>query len=209
MRGTRKGVMGMIKIKSYMVEFHRRYQGQSMAELCVAAPVLVLLWWSVWYVADMYLVKHETLVAARYGTWLVSRYDNVPEYKMDYSQVSDRMKNKFFKNRVQQNVLIEERHMGSGLDDLTFFENQSDEFSGFLSNNLLGANTPSIYRLRVKYNYPRVFGAVDLRKGHQKFFEIQSEHSIIGNSWDGQRVEVHDLVEMIEAWVGDIIEEVF
>jgi hypothetical protein len=209
--GNPESVIRMIKIKSYVFEFHRRYQGQSMAEFCVAAPVLVLLLWSILYLADMYIVKHKTLVAARYGTWLLSRYDNVPENRIDFNQVEDRIKKKFFGKRPQQNVLIEEQHIGTGLDDFTFFENGSGVFIdwvfGFLSQNLLGANTPSIYSLKVKYNYPRVFGAVDLREGNHNFFGIQSEHFVLGNSWDGQRTEVHDLVEMIEERAGDIIEE--
>lgn len=202
---------GMPKMKSYMVEFHRRYQGQSMAEFCVAAPVLVLLLWSILYLTDMYVVKHETLVAARYGTWLLSRYDNVPEDKMDSKHIENLIKKNFFGKRPSQNVLIEEWPIGSGLDDFKLFENESGVFIdwvvGFMADNLLGAQTPSIYRLKVKYKYPRVFGAVDLRKGTHKFFEIKSEHSILGNSWDGQRVKVHDLLEMIEKWAGDVIKD--
>ena len=208
-----ESVFGMIKIKSYIVEFHRRYQGQSMAEFCVSTPVLVLLLWSILYLTDMYMAKHETLVAARYGTWLLSRYDNVPKDKIDFNQVENLIKKNFFGKRSQQNVFVNPQPIGSGLDDFKFFENGSGVFVdwifGFLANNMLGADTQSIYSLNVKYNYPRVFGAVDLRKGTHKFFEIESEHSIIGNSWDGQRVEVHDLIEMIEKWTGEIIDGAF
>ena len=194
-----------------MFAFHRRYQGQSMAEFCIAAPVLVLLLWSILYLADMYIVKHKTLVAARYGTWLLSRYDNVPENRIDFNQVEDRIKRKFFGKRPQENVFVDPQHTGTDLKDIEFFRNKSGVFFewvlGFLAENLLKTDTPAIYSLKVKYKYPRAFGAVDLREGNHNFFEIQSEHFVLGNSWDGQRTEVHDLVEMIEERAGDIIEE--
>ena len=44
-----------------------------MVEFAVAMPALILLLWAGLYMADMYIVKHKTLVAARYGTWKYAR----------------------------------------------------------------------------------------------------------------------------------------
>jgi hypothetical protein len=202
----------MIHLKYHMLRFHRGGKGQSMVEFCVAAPVLVLLWWSIWYLTEMFLVKHETLVAARYGTWLLSRYDNVPQNGINFQQVSDRIANNFFKNRPQQSLSIVAQHLDTNSGETEVFQDDASELSqslrDFFSNNMLGAETPALYSLKVQYDYPTLFGAVDLRKGNNHFFEIQSDHHVLGNSWDGQRVEVHDVRELVEELISDIIEEV-
>lgn len=183
-----------------------------MAEFCVAVPVLVLLLWSILYLTEMFVVKHETMVAARYGTWLLSRYDNVPENKKDFQQISDLIAKNFFGNRPQQNLSIEPQHIPPGLSDFEFDRDDASvliqRITSLLSDNLLGTKTPTIYSLKVQYNYPTVFGAVDLRKKSNNFFGIKSDHYVLGNSWDGQRVKVHDLIDIIEELIGDIVEEV-
>jgi len=48
-------------------------RGQSMVEFAVALPTVVLLLWAGMYVGNLYLIKHKTLAAARYGTWNFAR----------------------------------------------------------------------------------------------------------------------------------------
>ncbi len=48
-------------------------RGQSMVEFAVALPTVVLLLWAGMYIGNIYLVKHKTLAAARYGTWNFAR----------------------------------------------------------------------------------------------------------------------------------------
>ncbi len=183
-----------------------------MVEFCVAAPVLILLLWSLLYVKEMFIIKHETLVAARYGTWLLSRYDNVSVNSIDRRQVETLIKQNFFKKRPQENIAVAPNHMYSNWEDLYFSKGKSGAIiqwvSGYLSKNLLKTGTPAIYSLNVRYKYPKVFGAVDLRDGSNNYFEIQSYHYVLGNSWDGQRIGVHDIKEMIEEWIGDILKAV-
>ena len=106
----------MTKIKSKIFGFHRRHKGQAMTEFCVAVPLLVLLLWSILYLAEMYIVKHETLVAARYGTWLLSRYDNIPDNSVDIEQIRGLIANNFFKNESER-LLVQEQHVGGDQDD--------------------------------------------------------------------------------------------
>jgi len=50
-----------------------------MVEFAVAMPALILLLWAGLYMADMYIVKHKTLAAARYGTWKYARGEQTSE----------------------------------------------------------------------------------------------------------------------------------
>ena len=201
----------MTKIKSKIFRFHRRHKGQAMTEFCVAVPLLVLLLWSILYLAEMYIVKHETLVAARYGTWLLSRYDNIPDNSVDIEQIRGLIANNFFKNESER-LLVQEQHVGgdqddSGMGDELEQNSESGEWIDvivtFIADTFIDSDTPTIYSLKVQYEYPRLFGAVDLREGDNENFTIESEHSVVGNSWDGQRVDVHDLVDML----GEALEE--
>jgi hypothetical protein len=205
----------MRNLKFDLLKLHRRNHGQAMTEFCVAVPVLVLLFWSIMYLTDMYVVKHETLVAARYGTWLLSRYDNIPENSVDIEEVRELIAKYFFNNN-SEGLLVTEQHVSGDQDDGGFNDeletnsgsdggNWIDKILGFIGDTFIGTDSPTIYSLKVEYDYPKLFGAVDLREGEDDTFTIESEHSVIGNSWDGQRVEVHDLVDMI----GNVIEELF
>ncbi|MGD9222052.1 MAG: hypothetical protein PVH22_02325 [Desulfobacteraceae bacterium] len=204
----------MRKFKSLTFKFHRRHQGQAMVEFCVAAPLLVLLLWSVLYLTEMYIVKHETLVAARYGTWLLSRYDNIPQNSVDLEEVNGLISKNFFKNK-SEGLLIETQHVGGDQDDNGSSDDLAqasgsgsfvDGIVGIIGDNLMGSDSPTIYSLKIQYDYPRLFGAVDLREEDNEHFTIESEHSVLGNSWDGQRVEVHDMVEMVGEAISDILD---
>jgi hypothetical protein len=197
-----------------MFKFNRRNKGQAMTEFCVAVPLLVLLLWCILYLTEMYIVKHKTLTAARYGTWLLSRYDNIPKNSVDVEQVRELIAKNFFKNE-SEGLLVQEQHVGGDQDDSGMSDELSDNSGSgkwidiivtFIADTFIDSDTPTIYSLKVQYEYPRLFGAVDLREGDNETFNIQSEHSVIGNSWDGQRVGVHDLVDMIEEAIGEIID---
>jgi hypothetical protein len=185
-----------------------------MTEFCVAVPLLVLLLWSILYLAEMYIVKHETLVAARYGTWLLSRYDNIPDNSVDIEQVRGLITNNFFKNE-SEGLLVQEQHVDgdqddSGMGDELEQNSESGEWIDgivtFIADTFIDADNPTIYSLSVQYEYPRLFGAVDLREGDSESFAIESEHSVVGNSWDGQRVGVHDLVDMLESALDELLD---
>jgi hypothetical protein len=202
-------------IKVHMVNLDQREKGQAMAEFCVAAPVLVLLLWSILYVADMFIVKHRTLVAARYGTWLLSRYDNIPQNNISVEMVRGLISENFFRND-SNNLSVHPQYERGENEDGGFLEHLDrgvesgewlDSIIDFFADNLISTDDPNLYSLNVAYNYPRYFGAVDLRNDGNEYFEIQSDHFVIGNSWDGQRVETHHLVEILEEPLSDVLEE--
>jgi hypothetical protein len=196
-----------------LLKFNDRQDGQSMAEFCIAVPLLVLLLWSIWYLTDMYIIKHKTLIAARYGTWLLSRYNNLPGNTVTYEQVKKWIAKNFFSDPEKLEVV--EQHMGS--DENRKFNDQLqenmdtgnwvDKVSGFLADHIVDADTPTIYSLKVRYEFPRIFGAVDLSEYSNENFLIESEHFVGGNSWDGARVDVHDLIGIFEEIVGDIVKD--
>lgn len=203
----------MMNGHSNLIRLHRQHKGQAMAEFCVAAPVLVVLLWSILYLTDMFVVKHETLVAARYGTWLLARNDDLPGSSMDMDQVRASIKRHFFRNR-SQNLLVEERHVEEDVVELLqlYWENLASGFiswaTHYFEENIFNSDAPRFYSLNVQYDYPRLFGAVDLRDGDHRYFEIQSRHFVMGNSWDGQRVKLHHLKDLLEELVEDLVDVV-
>lgn len=199
----------MISLKIHMAGFHRGDRGQAMTEFCIAGPLLVLLLWSLIYMTEMFIVKHETLVAARYGTWLLSRNDNIPKKSIDIDQVTQLITKNFFNNK-SAGLTVTEQHLGSDTNNGGFssrMNSQSgsgswiDKIVGFIGDGLMGTDTPNVYSLKVEREYPRIFGAVDLTENSSQNFKIVSEHYVLGNSWDGQRVETHDLIDMLESLV--------
>lgn len=185
-----------------------------MAEFCVAAPVLVLILWSIICLSDMFVIKHETMVAARYGSWLLARHDlSVEELRAPISHY-------FFKDRIDQvsfppqnpdnaqngNGLIED-----GFIDKTRQEVMADSWTDpileELAGKLFGPNMPNPDYLNVGYDFPRMFGALDLREDREEFFTIQSEHFVIGNSWNGEKVQTHHLNDVLNEAIGDVLEE--
>lgn len=202
-----------MNVHSNLIKLHRQHKGQAMTEFCVAAPVLVLLLWSILYLTDMFIVKHETLVAARYGTWLLARNDDLPGNSLDIDQVRALIKSNFFRNR-SQNPLVEEQHVENDLVEQLqlYWENLASGFIGwaihYFEENIFDSDAPRFYSLNVQYDYPRLFGAVDLRDGNNRNFAIQSRHFVMGNSWDGQRVEVHDLKDMLEELLEGLVDAI-
>jgi hypothetical protein len=180
-----------------------------MAEFCVAAPVLVLLLWSIIYLSDMFIVKHETMVAARYGSWLQSRYD------LNIEQVRESISNYFFRGETDH-VSLQAPQVDSGQNEGGFIERTrlrlmpgrwTDSIIDELADNLFGPNALNIYCLNVVYDFPRLFRAIDLREDGEEYFNIQSEHFVLGNSWDGQRVEIHHLDNVLNEAISDVLVE--
>lgn len=205
----------MTKVQGANRRFHRKTDGQAMAEFCVAAPLFVLLLWSIWYLSDLYIMKHKTLVASRYGTWLLSRYDNLPRDSVNLDRVRQLIARHYFAGS-QDGLEVEEQHIG-GEDNNQFQDdvNQNagsqgqwlDDVVGLLQTRLMGSDSPTVYSLKVSHQFPRIFGAVDLSEYSDEDFHIQSEHYVGGNSWDGGRVDVHDPMDVIGELMGSIFED--
>ena len=204
----------MLKFRSLLLKFHIRQNGQSMAEFCVFGPLLVLLLWSILYVSNLFIVKHDTLVAARYGTWLLARYSNFPpNHEMNQDDVEQLIHRNFFKG-FQGDTKVEPYDIAATKDSEDFPDNvinssEAGEWVAALEailTDLVESGTPAIYGLEISHTYPRIFGAVDLSEYVNDDFVIKSDHYVIGNSWDGARVESHDLVDIIEQAIGEILD---
>jgi hypothetical protein len=173
-----------------------------MVEFCVAVPVFVVLLWSIWYVSDLYVVKFKTLAAARYGTWLLSKDDALrPE------NIKPLVAKHFFDNNIDRLTLTvpdpgEEDIFSDIVDSESVGEAFVDLIMGVI-NKVMGSK--SIYSLKVEYEMPLIFGAVDLTEFRDKPFQITSEHYVVGNTWNGCRTDVHDLMSLI----GELIEQAF
>jgi len=192
----------MFKDGKQNVKLLKDTRGQSMVEFCVAVPVLVVLLWSIWYVSDLYVVKFKTLAAARYGTWLLSKNDQLrPEH------IKPLVAKHFFENNTHRLTLTvpdagEEDIFSDIVDSESVGEAFVDLIMGVI-NKVMGSK--SIYSLKVEYEVPLIFGAVDLTGFRDKPFQITSEHYVVGNTWNGCRTDVHDLMSLI----GELIEEAF
>ena len=192
----------MLKYRKPNSKILKDTRGQSMVEFCVAAPVLVLLLWSIWYVSDLYVVKFKTLAAARYGTWLLSKNDDLrPEH------IKPLIAKHFFDNDTSRLTLTvpdagEEDIFSDIVHSKSVGEAFVDSIMGVI-NKVMGSK--SIYSLKVEYEMPLIFGAVDLTEFRDKPFQITSEHYVVGNTWNGCRTDVHDLMSLI----GELIEQAF
>ena len=188
-----------------------------MVEFCVAAPLLVLLLWSIWCLSDMYTIKNKTLVAARYGSWLLSRYDNLPRHEIDINDVRGLIANNFF-NGSMDGLDVDDQTVSGETDDeiiqlinddlVTVYPAWTEMIIDRIKNYLVKndyVDRPSTYSISVTREFPNVFGAVDLRDLHPGPFPIISKHHLVGNSWDGGRVELHDLFEIVQNEIEDII----
>jgi hypothetical protein len=192
----------MLKHKAKHFRILTDARGQAMVEFCVAAPVLILLLWSIWYVSDLYVVKFKTLAAARYGTWLLSKNDDLrPE------DIKPLIARHFFENHTSRLTLtVPDAGEEDIFSDIVDSESAGEAFVDLIMgviNKVMGSK--SIYSLKVEYEMPLIFGAVDLTEFRDKPFQITSEHYVVGNTWNGCRTDVHDLISLI----GELIEEAF
>ena len=159
-------------------------RGQAMVEFCVAAPVLILLLWSIWYVSDLYVVKFKTLAAARYGTWRLSKDDHLrPE------DIKSQIAKHFFDNNTSRLTLtVPDAGEEDIFSDIVDSESAGEAFVDLIMgviNKVMGSK--SIYSLKVEYEMPLIFGAVDLTEFRDKRFQITSEHYVVGNTWNACR----------------------
>jgi len=192
----------MIENGKAIVKLLEDTRGQAMVEFCVAVPVLVVLLWSIWYVSDLYVVKFKTLAAARYGTWLLSKNDQLrPE------QIKPLMAKHFFENNNHRLTLtVPDAGKDDIFSDILNSESAGEAFVDLIMNvinKVMGSK--SIYSLKVEYEMPLIFGAVDLAEFRDQPFKITSEHYVVGNTWNGCRTDVHDLMSLI----GELIEQAF
>ncbi len=196
------------------VRLFRNTRGQAMTEFCVAMPALVIMFWAIWYISDIYIVKHKTLVAARYGTWLLTRDNNLQQ-----STVNQFIARRYFDNDSSKLTVVAQ-HRGSDSEEgnSRAFQDSADENSdngewvdrilNFIGSAFMGSDSPSMHSLRVEYEVPLVFGALNVSDYALENVKITSQHYVVGNTWNGCQSDVHDMFDMIKSILGDLVDRI-
>lgn len=185
-------------------------RGQAMTEFCVAMPVLIIMFWAIWYISDVYIVKHKTLVAARYGTWLLAKDKDLEKAKVDAF-----IAKRFFSNQSSK-LTVTAQHLGT---DAKTFKDKAEKKSGnrggwidkiikFIAKTFMGSDSPTVYSLKVEYEVPLIFGALNISDFATENVKITSEHYVVGNTWNGCESEVHDIFDMIKSILGDLVDTI-
>lgn len=181
-----------------IVSLIRESRGQSMVEFAVAMPVVILLLWAGLYMANIYLVKHKTLVAARYSTWKFAREEKTAEeLKADVA--------KYFFDNNTSGLYVTEQNTPTDMDDLGgFLDTVTGEAFDFL-NGVMTDQDSNISSIKIQYEVAPKFGALDISDMHPANYKVESSHYVTANGWDGCHSDVHDLFSML--W--EMIEEIF
>ena len=172
-------------------------RGQSMVEFAVALPTVVLLLWSGMYVGNLYIVKHKTLAAARYGTWNYARGEQT------VAQAKTKIAKHFFDNKTSGLYVTSQKTPSD-------FSSVGGAFSGIVDkgldviNSVMTDQKSNISSLKIQYEVPPKLGALDISDMHAANYKIESSHYVIANGWDGCHTEVHDLFSMLWALVKGI-----
>jgi len=172
-------------------------RGQSMVEFAVALPTVVLLLWAGMYVGNLYLIKHKTLAAARYGTWNFARGEQT------VAQAKNKIAKHFFDKKTSGLFVTSQKTpsdfssvggavktiVGEGLD---------------IINRVMTDEKANISSLKIQYEVSPKLGALDLTDMHAANYKIESSHYVTSNGWDGCNSKVHDMFSMLWQMVKSI-----
>ena len=161
-----------------------------MVEFAVALPTVVLLLWAGMYIGNVYLIKHKTLAAARYGTWNFARGEQT------VAQVKNKIAKHFFDNKTSGLYVTSQKIpsdfssvggavktiVGKGLD---------------IINKVMTDKKTNISSLKIQYEVSPKLGALDLSDMHAANYKIESSHYVTSNGWDGCNSKVHDMFSML------------
>jgi hypothetical protein len=181
---------------SDFMKFMRRLicdtRGQSAVEFCVGAPVLIFMIFAILYVTDLYIIKEKTLVAARYGAWKLSK---------GQSEVEDSVKSNFFPNNTDK-VEVEDisgsnSFSASELSALNSIGEGVDKVMGFITDVFAGDEGQLRYAMKVTYSMPLKLGTFNMEQSGITEMKVSSEHYVDGNTWEGDRTEVHEIAGML------------
>ena len=170
-----------------------------MVEFAVALPTVVLLLWAGMYVGNLYIVKHKTLAAARYGTWNYARGEQTT------AQVKTKIAKHFFDNKASGLYVTSQKipsdfssvggavktMVGKGLD---------------IVNRVMTDKKANISSLKIQYEVSPKLGALDLSDMHAANYKIESSHYVTANGWDGCNSKVHDMFSMLWQMVTKIFD---
>ena len=179
---------------SYLIQNTR---GQSMVEFAVALPTVVLLLWSGMYVGNLYVVKHKTLAAARYGTWNYARGEQT------VAQVKTKIAKHFFDNKTSGLYVTSQKTPSDFNSVGGAFGSMVDKGLDII-NSVMTDQKSNISSLKIQYEVPPKLGALDISDMHAANYKIESSHYVTANGWDGCHTEVHDMFSMLWALVKGI-----
>lgn len=171
--------------------------GQSMVEFVVALPTVVLLLWAGMYIGNIYLIKHKTLAAARYGTWNFARGEQTT------AQAKSKIAKHFFDNKssglyvTSQKIPSDFSNVGGAVK--TIVGKGLD-----IINMVMTDQKANISSLKIQYEVAPQLGALDLSDMHAANYKIESSHYVTANGWDGCNSKVHDMFGMIWQMVKNI-----
>lgn len=177
-------------LKTRISSLIRNTRGQSMVEFAVALPTVVLLLWAGMYIGNVYLVKHKTLAAARYGTWNFARGEQT------VAQAKNKIAEHFFDNK-SAGLYVTSQKIPSD------FSNVGGAFKTIIGkgldivNDVMTDEKANISSLKIQYEVSPKLGALDLSDMHAANYKIESSHYVTANGWDGCNSKVHDMFGMI------------
>lgn len=188
----------IINIKSRIRSLAGGSQGQSMVEFAVSMPAVVLLLWAGLYMANMYLVKHKTLAAARYGTWKFAREEKTA------AEIKTSVARYYFDNSTS-GLYVTEQNTPTDMDDLGgFLDTVTGKALDYL-NGVMTDQDSNVSSIKIQYEVAPKLGALDISDMHPGNYKIVSSHFVTANGWDGCHSDVHDLFSML--W--EMVEEIF
>jgi TadE-like protein len=184
-------------LKTRISSLIRNTRGQSMVEFAVALPTVVLLLWAGMYIGNVYLIKHKTLAAARYGTWNFARGEQTT------AQARTKIAKHFFDNKTS-GLYVTSQKIPSD------FSNVGGAFKTIVGeglniiNRVMTDEKANISSLKIQYEVSPKLGALDLSDMHAANYKIESSHYVTANGWDGCNSKVHDMFSMLLQMVKSI-----
>ena len=177
-------------LKSRISSLIRNTRGQSMVEFAVALPTVVLLLWAGMYIGNVYLVKHKTLAAARYGTWNFARGEQT------VAQVKTNIAKHFF-DKKNTGLYVTSQKVPSDLSSVGGWFNTIAGKGLDIVNTVMTDEKANIFSLKIQYEVSPKLGALDLSDVHSANYKIESSHYVTANGWDGCNSKVHDMFSFI------------
>ena len=170
-----------------------------MVEFAVALPTVVLLLWAGMYIGNVYLIKHKTLAAARYGTWNYARGEQTT------AQVKTNIAKHFFDSKSTGLYVTAQKTPFDYSNVPSALKGAVDKVVDIV-NQVMTDEKTNIFSLKVQYEVSPKLGALDLSDMHAAKYKIESSHYVTSNGWDGCNSKVHDMFSMLWQMVKSIFE---
>jgi len=155
-------------------------KGLAMVELIICLPVVIIIFFSIQYLSDLYIIKAKTLVSSRYAAWHHARYPLSVHKSSD--DIEDNIKKYFFEKDDSNNLKIE-----FGEDNISIPSELSD-----ITDKYFNGLRPKLIYGRLFYKIPIKFGPFKINLSDNLDLNITSEHYVTSNSWNGWENNIHD-----------------